>query len=113
MANQQVKLLEELSANLQTKSRKVNRMYGYDGSNAKLAQQRTQNWIGRVLGKIDEPWTKLSLSKDQTRVLLKCHLYPKNFNQRNITLTYHGVFPFYCILFCFYCILNPLYISWV
>lgn len=77
MVNQPTKLLQELSTNLYTKRRSDGVLFGFDSSKARVARQRTSNWLGSAICKITTPWTNHILSKDQIRLLLKKHIYPQ------------------------------------
>jgi len=65
MQGRPLKLLNDLNTNLYTKGRKEGRLYGFDSSKSKLGKQMTRNWIGQVLGTVDEPWTNRAINKDQ------------------------------------------------
>jgi len=77
MQGKPVNLLNSLSSNLYTKGHKEGRLFGYDSSKTNQGKQMTHNWIGQVLGNVDESWTNRILNNDQIRVLVKKYLYPK------------------------------------
>jgi len=65
------KLLQNISKNTYSKTRKTGFLYGYDASKSKIGKQVSRNWIGSALRFIEEPWTENQLSKDSIRTLLK------------------------------------------
>jgi len=77
MQGQPIRMLTDLNTNLYTKGRKEGRLYGFDSSKSKLGKQMTRNWIGHVLGTVDEPWTNRTMNKDQIRLLVKKYFYPQ------------------------------------
>jgi len=54
-------------------------MFGYDTSKSKIGRQITRNWIGGVIGLINEPWTGKERTKDNIRQLMKKTFYPCDF----------------------------------
>jgi len=78
MTGQPSGMIMEIESNLYTKRRHEGRLFGFDNSRSKSSRQRTRNWLGQSLARITTPWTDLSMSKDQIRILLKRNLYPSD-----------------------------------
>jgi len=81
MQGKPINLLNSMSQNLYTKGRKEGRLYGYDNSKMNQGKQMTRNWIGQVLGTVDESWTNRIMNKDQIRIIMKKYLYPKEWGE--------------------------------